>query len=126
MVEDKAAVVAASCRPQRSLLPYAHAIDLACVPADLAHCVATVCCDAVTEFLLAVTDCDNTLAVSIPSEIVYPSGYDLILALCNSAARRTTVPNADSTGTISRSTIEARWRKPCYCRGTGVGRVLGG
>ena len=66
VVEDGTGIVPRGGRPQRSLLAYAHAIDLRSVAAYCPDAVARIGGYAMAEFLLAVAHGDDALAVAVP------------------------------------------------------------
>lgn len=107
MVENHTGIVTARSRSQWPLLPNAHAIDLARVPADLSHGVAAIRCDAVPKFLFAVANSNDTLTVSIPCKIIDASTDDRVFAFRRARAIRDAVPNSDGTSTVSGCTVVA-------------------
>lgn len=105
VVEDRARIIPRSGRPQRSLLPYAYAIDLRSVAAYCPHAVARVGGYAMAEFLFAVAHGDDALAVAVPGQVVDFAAYDGKLALCGAGTGA--VPDADGTGDVARCNIVA-------------------
>ena len=86
---------------------------------DLPDAVSTVCCYAVPESLLAISDRDDPLGVTVPGQVIYAS-CDMVLALCHAFAFA--VPHADSASHISARDIESGGRKASNGRRS---RVLG-
>jgi len=97
-------------------------VDLSTLSRDLAHTVAAVPCDAVTEPLPAISYSNNTLIVSIPGNVVDASGDDLVFTLCGTFSY--TVPDLDVTGGVSACDIEARRTEPRNGGVCGVADVL--
>lgn len=80
MIEDEVGVVAAGCRSEWALLADRDAVDLGAVAGDFADGVAAVRGDAVAETLLAFSDRDDALRVSVPGNVVDSSRDDLVFA----------------------------------------------
>ena len=123
VVEDQTGIIAARRRPQRSLLPDTHAIDLATMPADFSHRVSTVGRDTVSELFLPIANGYDALAVSIPREIIDAAADDWKLAFGGPFAYA--VPDADCAGDITTGDVVARGGEAGNGRGRGVGGVLG-
>ena len=123
MIKYQTSIITPRRRPQRSLLPYTHAIDLTAMPTDLTHGIATIGRDAVSELLLSVANGYDSLAVSVPSEIVDAAADDWVFALGGTFAD--TVPDADGTRDITAGNIVAgRGEAGDGCGGR-VGGILG-
>ena len=80
MVEDQAGVVGARGSTKRSLLANGHAVDLRRVSGDFAHAVTAICCNAMSEALLAVADCYDALRVAVPCQVVDAASNDVVVA----------------------------------------------
>ena len=90
---------------------------------DLPHRVPTISRDTVSEFLLAVADGYDALAVSVPGEIIDAAADDWVLALGSASANA--VPDADSARGVAAGDIVAGRREAGDGCGGGVGGVLG-
>ena len=105
VVKHRTGIVTRRRRPQRSLLPYAHAIDLRCMPAYGPHAIARICGYAMPEFLLPVTYGDDALAVAVPAQVVDPTAYDGEFTLGGAGAGA--VPYSDGAGHVTGGDIVA-------------------
>ncbi len=81
--------------------------------AYLAYAVTGVGGDAVSESLFAVADSDNTLAVSIPCDVVYAAGYDVVFSF--RVLRSLRVPDSYAAADIARCYVEAGRGETSYC-----------
>ena len=123
MIKYQTSIITPRRRPQRSLLPYTHAVDLTAMPTDLTHRIATISRNAVSELLLSVANGYDSLAVSIPSQIVDAAADDWVLALGGTFPD--TVPDANGTRDITAGNIIAGRGEAGNGCGGRVGGVLG-
>lgn len=121
VIEDHAGIIRSGGCSKRTLLPNGHAIDLGAVTRNLSYAVATIGCDAVSEALLAITDCNDTLGVAIPCNIVNAASDDVVFSCCPSAYCRCmmekthtlrstlsdTVPHSYTSRNITTGNVEA-------------------
>jgi hypothetical protein len=70
MEKTQVRIVTTGSSSYRSLLAYAHAINLLVVSADLTNSVSRVGGDTVSESFSAITNGDDPLTVAIPCNIV--------------------------------------------------------
>jgi len=63
-----------------------------------------------TESLPAISNSDDALTVTIPGNVIDPSGDDLVFALCGTLPY--TIPDLDVTRSISACNVKARRTEP--------------
>ena len=124
MEKGQTRIITASSRPDRSLLPYANAVDLRAVSTDFSNRIPTVGGNAVSKLLLAVSDGYYALAISIPGYIINTATYDRVFAFCSTLAD--TVPDAYSSGNITAGDVVARRGETSDCCRSCVSSVLCG
>ena len=75
------------------------------MPAYLSNAIARVCGDAVAESLLSVANGYDPLTVTIPCNIIDPSRYEMVFALCVICPLG--IPHPHRAGYISTCNVEA-------------------
>lgn len=75
--------------------------------ADLTDSIARISSHTVSISLLAVSYSNYTLAISIPSNVVYATIDDRVFALCGAGAVGRAVPDTNYTRGITRGAVEA-------------------
>lgn len=88
MIEDEVFVISRCRGSEGSLLSDTDGVDLCRMTTDLSNRVSGVCGETVPISLLPVTDGNDALAVSIPSEVVNPAGDDGVFSLSKAGSIR--------------------------------------
>ena len=91
--------------------------------ADLSYRISTVRSDTMPKFFLAIAHSYDSLAVSIPSQVIDPTADNIVFAFCGPSADA--VPNTDCTRDITAGDVISRGREPSDGCGSGVRSVLG-
>ncbi|KAJ5355375.1 uncharacterized protein N7496_012587 [Penicillium cataractarum] len=106
VVEDQLLIVTRGRSAERPLLPDRDRVDLLRVAVNFTDGVSTVPGNAVSVALLSVTDSNDALRVTVPSQVIDPAVDNAVVALGNTLSN--TVPHSHSTGSITASNIESR------------------
>jgi len=109
-VKGQTRVIRSSRCSHRPLWFDGNTVDLGTLSRDLANTVAAVPCDTMAEPLPAISNSDDALAVTVPGNVVDPSGDDLVLAFCGTFPY--TIPDLDVARSISACNVEARRTEP--------------
>ena len=91
------------------------------MPRDLPYAIAAICCDAMTEALLAIAHSDDPLGVAIPSQIVYTS-CDLVYTSCFPLTNA--IPYSYTPSNVTAGNIVTGRCEPCDCGGGSMFCVL--